>query len=133
MHHQLGDDAAAGLLLGFQAHAASRLIGVGLVFVQLGRDKQRFEQCVDAQAGCGAGANDFHFAAPFAGQKARGGKLRKHFLLIRARQIHFVHRHDNRHISRLGVADGFLSLRHHTVIRRNHKNHPRKRLRFPLE
>ena len=116
LHHQLGDHAAARLLLGFQARADGRAVGVGLVFVQLGRDQQRFEQVVDALAGRGAGFARLRRRRPIRSGRCRWWKAADRCVDVRAGQVDLVHGHDDRHIRGPGVADRFLGLRHDAVV-----------------
>ena len=119
LHEHLGDDAAIGFLLCFEAGADGRPVRIGLVFVQLGHGEQRFQQLVDAGALGGAGLHDFDFAAPFAGLQLVGAQARVNAVEIDAGQVDLVQRDDDRHLGRAGVADRFLGLRHDAVVGRD--------------
>ena len=122
LHEHLGDHAAVGFLLGFEAGADRRPVGVRLVFVQLGHGQDRVEQLVDAGALGGAGLDDFDVAAPFAGQQLVGAEARVDPVEVHAGQVDLVERDDDRHFGRAGVADGFFGLRHHAVVGRHHQH-----------
>ncbi len=119
LHEHLGDDAAVGFLLRFEAGADRWAVGIRLVFVKLGDGEDRIQQLVDAGAFGGAGFHDFHVAAPFAGLQLVGAQARVDAFEVHAGQIDLVERDDDRHLGRAGVADGLFGLRHDAVVGRH--------------
>ena len=74
---------------------------------------------------CVLGGNRHHdrIAAPIFGQQAAVGELLLDALRLRVGLVDLVDGHDDRHLGRAGVVDGFERLRHHAVVGRHHQHH----------
>ena len=117
LDHEFDDDAAARLLMGFEAGADGGAVRVGRVFVQIGGDPQGFQQIGDSLARGRAGFDDFDpFRIPLGGDDAVGGKLLIDAIDVDAGQIDLIEGDDDRDVGGAGVADGFLGLRHDAVV-----------------
>ena len=103
----LGDHAAANLALCFETRAVRRPSRVGLQVMQLGHGHQRFEQLVNPFAGRGAGLDHLGVPPPLAGQQVTGRELLHHAIDVNAGQIRFVEGHNDWHVRRPGMTDGF--------------------------
>ena len=95
---------------------------IGFQFAQVGNEQKHFEQLVQILFLL---RGDFHHhgvAAPFLGHQAALGKLALDAFGLRFRLVDFIDGHDDRHARGFGVVDGFLRLRHHAVIGRDHQH-----------
>ena len=72
----------------------------------------------------GPGRNRHHdgIAAPVFGQQAAIGELLLDALGLGVGLVDLVDRHDDRHLGRPGVVDGFERLRHDAVVGRHHQH-----------
>ena len=67
--------------------------------------------------------NKLCISSPLFGYDIFGGQFTLDALGIHTLFVNLVNRHNNRHISGLGVFDCFFSLRHNTVICSDNQNH----------
>ena len=100
-----------------------RTIGHRLQVLQVGNQADHFHQQVEVGLLLGRDVDEHRAAAPVFGHQAAIGEL----LLDPVGQgiglVDLVDGHDDRHVRRLGVVDGFQRLRHHAVIGGNHQHH----------
>ena len=66
--------------------------------------------------------HEFRIAAPFGRHQAGLGQLALHPLKIGIRFVDFIDGHDDRHFGGFGVIDGFLGLRHYTIVSGDHQH-----------
>ena len=96
---------------------------VGLEVLQIGHQQNHFEQQIGMVL-LRPGRHRHHdrVAAPVFGQQAAVGELLLDALGLGVRLVDLVDRHDDRHLGRSGVVDGFERLRHDAVVGRHHQN-----------
>ena len=92
------------------------LFGLALSSFSSATTRQLIEQFVDALAGGGAGFDERRVAAHVVGQHVQAVKLLRGLVDVGAGHVDLVDGDDERHAGRLGVADGFLGLRHDAVV-----------------
>lgn len=85
--------------------------------MEFGGQQQGFEQILDPGPLESRNPNHFRIAAPFRGKHVVLRQIGENLLLVDVRQVHLVHRDDDRHTGRLRVADTFNGLRHDAVVR----------------
>ena len=108
---------ATRLHLGFDDRGAGGNFGTGFEFQDFGLQGHHLEQVVDAGAFGRGDRTDDRRSAPVLGRKIVFLKLLLHPVDVGGGQIGLVHRHDDRHPRRFGMADRFFGLRHDAVIR----------------
>ena len=121
--HKNGHDRAAALVeTRFHDRAARRPVRVGLELHDLGLQHEIFEQLRDACAGLCGDRTDDRVAAPLFGDEVVFGEILLDAVGVRAGEVHFVDRHDDRRPGGLGMVDGLDRLRHDAVIGRDDEN-----------
>ena len=116
LDEQRCDRAAVFIQPRLEDAALARTVRVGLEFFHLGGQNDRLEQLVDAGARLGRDLADLGLAAPFCRRQTVLGQLGQNAVGVRAVLIHFVDRHDDGDLGRLGVVDGLNGLRHNAVV-----------------
>ena len=123
----LHDNARHGALSFIEARFDDRAfrfaIGIRFQFLHFRHEVDCVEQRVDPHTRLSRNGNDHYVAAPFFGNKVVFHKPLFHFVGIHVRFIHFIHRHDDRHVRRFRVIDRLHRLRHDTVVRSHYKHY----------
>ena len=113
-------DGAAALVEARLDHSAGRgAVGVRLELGDLRRERDHFQQIVNAHTGLGGDGADNGVAAPVFGHKAVLGQLLLDTLGVCVGLIHLVDGNDDGDLGGLGVVDGLDGLRLDAVLRRN--------------
>ena len=113
-------DGAAALVKARLDHSTGRgAVGVRLELGDLCRERDHFQQVVNAHTGLGGDGADNGVAAPVFGHKAVLGQLLLDALGVCVGLIHLVDGNDDGDLGGLGVVDGLDGLRLDAVLRRN--------------
>ena len=116
LHQHGSHGAAAAVQLGFQHHARSGTVGVRLDLLEIGHQADHFHQQIQVGLLLGRDVHEDRASAPVLGHQAAVGQL----LLDPVGQgvgfVDLVDGHNQRHVRRLGVVDGFQRLGHHAVV-----------------
>ena len=107
----------------FKDGAASLSIGIGFQLTHIGDQQNHFQQLVDILFGLGGDFHHYRVAAPFFGHQSAVGQLALDALGIGVGLVDFIESDDDRNFGGTRVIDGFLGLRHHTVVRTNHQHY----------
>ena len=95
---------------------------IGLQVLHFRNQQNHFEHQVEVLVRLGGYRHHDRVAAPIFRQQAAIGELLLDPLGLRVGLVDLVDRHDDRHLGRLGVVDGFQGLRHDAVVRRHHQD-----------
>ena len=121
--HEHGDHRpAAAIELGLNDCSYGTSVPIGLQFQDLRLEIQALQQLIQPLTRMRGDTNNQRLSAPLFRRQPVFRKLTQHAVRIAVLLVYLVYGHDNRHIRRFGVVDRFNSLRHNTVIRRNHKH-----------
>ncbi len=118
-----GDRAATLVELGLDHHAVGGAVGVGLQVEDLGLQQDALDQFVQALAGLGRDFDDLGFAAQAFDHDLVLQQLVDHAGRVRARLVHLVDGHDDRHVGGAGVFDRLDRLRHDAIVAGHHQDH----------
>ncbi len=122
-HQHGGHRTASAVELRFDHRAHRRPAGVGLQVLHVGHQQNHFEQQVEILLRPGGNRHHDGIAAPIFRQQAAVGELLLDALRLGVGLVDLVDRHDDRHLGRAGVVDGFERLRHDAVVGRHHQHH----------
>ena len=128
--HEDGRDRTAALVeTRFDDETAGGTFDRGLQFKHFGLQKDVFQEFVHALAGLGGDRAEGNVAAPFFRHHVVGDQFLLDAFGIGFGLVDLVDRHDQGNAGRTGVRNGFLRLRHHAVVGRDHENDDVGRLR----
>ncbi len=111
------DRTSVSIQLSFNDESYSRPIGICFELRQLCDKQDHFKQLFDAGLLKSRYLNGYRVASPILGQQSVIGKLLFDPIGIGSWTVGFVDGYDNRHISCLGMVNGFQGLRHDTIVR----------------
>jgi hypothetical protein len=117
-----GHRTAAAIELRFQHDAAGRTRGVRAQFLQVGHQADHFQQQIKVLVLLGGNFHEHRRTTPVFRDQPAIGKLLLHTLWLRLGLVNLVDCHDDGHIRRACVVNGFQRLRHHAIIGRYHHN-----------
>ena len=129
----LDDDRGQGPLLavqpGLEDDALGRDVGVGLELEHVAQEEDHLEQVADVLLLLGRDLDADRLAAPVLDQEVLLGQLLLDPLDIGLGLVDLVDGHDDRHVGRPGVVDGFFGLGHDAVVGGDDEDHDVRGLR----
>src|SRR5690606_35956204 len=109
-------------------YTAARRRRRGRELKQFRLQQYRFEQFVDTGPHLRRHRHERRITAPFLGNHIKCAEAVLDVVRVGLRLVDLVHRNHDRHASGFRMLDGFLGLRHHAIVGRDHQNHDIGRL-----
>ncbi len=116
LHQHRSDSTAAAVKFGFDDRTDGGSSRCGFEISKVGDQADHFQQQIKVLLLFRRDVDEYCRAAPGFRDKAAIAQLLLHAIRLRIGLVDLVHGHDDRHVGRLGVVDGFEGLRHHAIV-----------------
>ena len=123
LHDDRGHRPTTDLELRLDDDAPGTALGRRLQLLDLGDQHDLLQQVLDAEGLQGRHLDGDGVAAPGLGHESVLRQLLEHAVGVGLVPVDLVDRHDDRHVGRVGVADGLDGLGHDAVIGGHHQDH----------
>ena len=122
LHEDSHNRAAAFVEAGFDDGALRGAVRIGLELLDLGENREVFQQVVNAHTGFGRDRADNGIAAPLLRNQVVLRELLLDALGVGPGDVHLIDGHHDGDIGSLGMVDALYGLGHNAVIRGNDQN-----------